>query len=705
MNNVTIFSKSTIAIIVNLIFLLFSIFPLCAQQSFLYQAVVRDSAGVPLDSQMVGVRVSLIESQITAPPSYVETHIVQSNEYGVISLHVGEGTVVSGVFSDIDWSLPGFMQVEMDLAGGTNYDLSSTTEILSVPRSLYALEAGSLPGRRFGLVVTDFGATGDGATDDTDAFETAIDSAAQTGGSVLIPAGIYQISQTLTLPDGVRMRGEGMGSELLQTPYNGSLLRFTGSGEAINIKGSAAGLEDLALLDQSNGGASAGIRVLANNDLVENVFLSNVLISNFTNGTGLMLRARNNGGIAYGTFYNVRVRNAKHGYQIYQDAGSFINSNSFYNGVISGGGFKYGIRIRGGNNNVFNGTVIEPPESQSGHLVVENGEIQGKQIRVEGTQQDPDVPLILFADSTSNSTLTGTYAGGLTLDKGNNFINMKSGKAIHFRNASTNLFRNAAFISSDSLLPTDWMVSGAGVTTRVLAPELTPLHQVVKITVPAGVTATFEPEAKSVPGIGTLPLYGQVNFGFYVKTTTGGIVFAGTNAPAGYTTSQAHSGSGEWEFVGMNAAVNLAQPQQFELLVQNTTGSATEVYVTTPTLSYGNQLPVLDPAPLTPAGGQLYGMLSYSLVSASTPANGFLVLPQTANYFNITNNTTILRINHSGPDRFPRGSVITLLFDVPGTNVTSSAYLNLKGGFTSVANGSLSLLSLGDGTWREVGRN
>lgn len=55
--------------------------------------------------------------------------------------------------------------------------------------------------------VTDFGATGDGATDDTAAVQAAIDA-----GNAFFPAGTYLISSTLTVPSSRLLSGDGRGS-------------------------------------------------------------------------------------------------------------------------------------------------------------------------------------------------------------------------------------------------------------------------------------------------------------------------------------------------------------------------------------------------------------------------------------------------------------------------------------------------------------
>jgi hypothetical protein len=60
--------------------------------------------------------------------------------------------------------------------------------------------------------VKDFGATGNGSTDDTAAIQTAITAAGPTGGIVFLPVGIYVVSNQLILPTGVSLVGTGMGA-------------------------------------------------------------------------------------------------------------------------------------------------------------------------------------------------------------------------------------------------------------------------------------------------------------------------------------------------------------------------------------------------------------------------------------------------------------------------------------------------------------
>ncbi len=128
--------------------LLFCSFSIFAQspQSFRYQSVVRDAAGTALVNQPVNFQISIISGSITGTVVYSETHTASTNAYGIVTLNVGGGTPVTGTFSSINWgSASHYIKVEADPAGGTNYLDMGTTQLLSVPYSLYSEQAGNVP--------------------------------------------------------------------------------------------------------------------------------------------------------------------------------------------------------------------------------------------------------------------------------------------------------------------------------------------------------------------------------------------------------------------------------------------------------------------------------------------------------------------------------------------------------------------------------
>ena len=113
-------------------------------QGFKYQAVVRNADGILLYNQVVSVKSSILADSPTGTAVYSETQTLATNEYGVVSLNVGEGTVLSGTFGSIAWGATTyFLKTELDLSGGSNFQFMGTSQIMSVPYALYAAKAGA----------------------------------------------------------------------------------------------------------------------------------------------------------------------------------------------------------------------------------------------------------------------------------------------------------------------------------------------------------------------------------------------------------------------------------------------------------------------------------------------------------------------------------------------------------------------------------
>ena len=67
--------------------------------------------------------------------------------------------------------------------------------------------------------VKDFGAKGDGVTDDSAAFNAAIESLAQTGGTVFVPAGVYGLGHPVVIDqNNITLTGKGSSSVLKRLP-------------------------------------------------------------------------------------------------------------------------------------------------------------------------------------------------------------------------------------------------------------------------------------------------------------------------------------------------------------------------------------------------------------------------------------------------------------------------------------------------------
>lgn len=112
-----------------------------APQSFKYQATARDNTGDLIKNQQVGMQISIIQGSANGDAVYVETFNPTTDDYGLININIGTGETDDD-FSSIQWSTGSyFINIGMDVTGGTNYQDFGTSQLLSVPYALFANNA------------------------------------------------------------------------------------------------------------------------------------------------------------------------------------------------------------------------------------------------------------------------------------------------------------------------------------------------------------------------------------------------------------------------------------------------------------------------------------------------------------------------------------------------------------------------------------
>ncbi len=115
-----------------------------APRKFNYQAIVRDASGSIIPDRQVAIRFTIRDISVTGPILYQERQLATTNQFGLFVALVGDGVVSTGNFSAINWGLNSkFLQVEFDVDGGSNYLISGSTQLISVPYALYAETAGN----------------------------------------------------------------------------------------------------------------------------------------------------------------------------------------------------------------------------------------------------------------------------------------------------------------------------------------------------------------------------------------------------------------------------------------------------------------------------------------------------------------------------------------------------------------------------------
>jgi len=112
-----------------------------------YQAIVRNSSNQLITSHNVGMQISILQGSTSGSAVYVETQTTTTNANGLISIQIGSGTVVSGTIAAINWANgPYYIKTETDPTGGTDYSITGTSQLLSVPFAIFANIADSLKG-------------------------------------------------------------------------------------------------------------------------------------------------------------------------------------------------------------------------------------------------------------------------------------------------------------------------------------------------------------------------------------------------------------------------------------------------------------------------------------------------------------------------------------------------------------------------------
>ena len=85
------------------------------------------------------MQISILQGSVNGASVYVETHSINTNTNGLVSIEIGTGNIQSGDFTNIDWAGDTFfIKTETDLRGGSDYTITGKTQLLSVPYDLHA---------------------------------------------------------------------------------------------------------------------------------------------------------------------------------------------------------------------------------------------------------------------------------------------------------------------------------------------------------------------------------------------------------------------------------------------------------------------------------------------------------------------------------------------------------------------------------------
>lgn len=105
-------------------------------QSINYKALIKDGSGNVVANDLIAIQFQILQGGAMTNV-YQETHAPTTDANGIVIVNIGNGSVDSGVYADIDWALgEHYLNVQINTGGGLT-DMG-TTQFMAVP---YALNA------------------------------------------------------------------------------------------------------------------------------------------------------------------------------------------------------------------------------------------------------------------------------------------------------------------------------------------------------------------------------------------------------------------------------------------------------------------------------------------------------------------------------------------------------------------------------------
>ncbi len=104
-----------------------------------YQTVITDKEGDPIKEVDVEILVELRGFASTGAVLYSETVTQKTDLNGAVAFNIGTGTAQGIEFTELDWSIPMYVQIHFKPLGFINYFSNTSAQLLSVPYAAFSI--------------------------------------------------------------------------------------------------------------------------------------------------------------------------------------------------------------------------------------------------------------------------------------------------------------------------------------------------------------------------------------------------------------------------------------------------------------------------------------------------------------------------------------------------------------------------------------
>lgn len=200
-------------------------------------------------------------------PSSVGAAQIQANA-------VSTSTLLDSAVTEM--KLTAAVRTKLDAAAtiDTKQDIATLAQAVTTHVSDGSVLAQTLRDKALAISVKEYGATGDGTTDDTAAIQAAIDSLPLAGGAIYLPAGTYKLSAAIAVRNALKLFGDGNSATVL---YQTNLSAHGISGTDIL----SLSIEDMRVSGPTNGTGIGIMMERFNNNATNYLYIKNVYVRTF----------------------------------------------------------------------------------------------------------------------------------------------------------------------------------------------------------------------------------------------------------------------------------------------------------------------------------------------------------------------------------------------------------------------------------------